>query len=256
MLSRKPSHGSHQSPSTERDPDSISSHASTAAHEADRHGISSINPFVQASIHLKSEYGSPQNVCAANDRHKVLENARFASVRLLSPWFPSVDPKNEQAKSFRTWRSRRDITLKTICLVAGIVFLVNLSATIIMRLKWGTGQDINTLSTGDCSKMSNINTGVHVIINVLSTALLGASNLCMQLLVAPTRSEVDKAHAKFIWLDIGVSSVRNMKYISGHRVKVCLFLAISSLPLHFLYVHPLAETQVQRVKINADHTYV
>ena len=234
-LSRELSHESNYSLDSEINPQLNSSHETIPSSEASGHGIGR-RAFEEASIYFECGEDITRSLLGTNRGLDVRERARFAAVKHFSPWFPSVDPLKEQAKSFRTWRSRRDILLKTTCLIAGTVFLTNFLATVIMRAKWGIEPDINTLSRGSCSKMSNINTGVHVVINVLSTLLLGASNLCMQLLVAPTRSEIDKAHARFKWLNIGVPSIKNLRYIDRHRVRICLLLAISSLPLHFLYV--------------------
>ena len=64
---------------------------------------------------------------------------------------------------------------------------------------------------GDCERVRQINVGVHLVINLLSTTMLSSSNYCMQCLSAPTRNEVDKAHAHGIWLDIGVPSLRNLR---------------------------------------------
>lgn len=75
----------------------------------------------------------------------------------------------------------------------------------------------------------------HLVINILSTLLLGASNYSMQCLSSPTRSEVDKAHGQGIWLDIGVPSIRNLRRLSVSRIVLWWLLAISSLPLHLLY---------------------
>jgi hypothetical protein len=79
-----------------------------------------------------------------------------------------------------------------------------------------------------------LGTGFHVGINILSTLLLGASNLCMQLLVAPTRQEIDDAHRKKIWFDIGIPSWRNLKSIEPSRMYLFYVLMASSLPLHFM----------------------
>lgn len=58
----------------------------------------------------------------------------------------------------------------------------------------------------------------------------------MQCLSAPTRKEVDKAHAKGKWLDIGVPSVRNLTNIAKPRVGMWLGLGLTSLPLHLMWV--------------------
>ena len=57
----------------------------------------------------------------------------------------------------------------------------------------------------------------------------------MQCLSSPTRSEIDKAHGQGVWLDIGVPSVRNLRRLSTTRIVLWYLLAISSIPLHFLY---------------------
>ena len=57
----------------------------------------------------------------------------------------------------------------------------------------------------------------------------------MQRLSAPTRKEVDKAHQKHTWVDIGVPSLRNLFFVSRWRTIGWFILAASSLPLHLLY---------------------
>ncbi|KAF4857259.1 hypothetical protein CGCSCA4_v000055 [Colletotrichum siamense] len=86
-----------------------------------------------------------------------------------------------------------------------------------------------------CSETKAFNTGIHVVVNILSTVLLSGSNYCMQCLMAPTRSEINEAHAKQEWMDIGVPSVRNFWRIRWKRRVFWLLFMISSLPLHLLY---------------------
>ncbi|KAI8722701.1 hypothetical protein NCS52_00414600 [Fusarium sp. LHS14.1] len=57
----------------------------------------------------------------------------------------------------------------------------------------------------------------------------------MQCLTAPTRKDLQKAHNKGIWLDVGVQSIRNLKTIKGYRAFLWLLIAISSIPIHLLY---------------------
>lgn len=92
----------------------------------------------------------------------------------------------------------------------------------------------HTLFDGSCEKARNLNTGVHLLINVLSTLLLSASNYCMQCMSAPTRRDVDDAHARKRWLDVGVQSMRNLLSISRKRAVLFWLLGLSSLPLHLL----------------------
>jgi hypothetical protein len=76
------------------------------------------------------------------------------------------------------------------------------------------------------------NTVFHIFINALSTVLLAGSNYTMQVLSSPTRSEIDSAHARGKWLDVGVLSPRNLRLISRKRAALCIALAFSSIPLH------------------------
>jgi hypothetical protein len=113
-----------------------------------------------------------------------------------------------------------------------VVFLFNFIVT-----AWGTahknaGEEV--IFSDDCHKVSKLNSWLHLLINLLSTILLSASNYCMQCLSAPTRSEVDLAHARGSWLDIGIPSTRNLRFISRKRAIVWALLGLSSLPLHLL----------------------
>lgn len=152
---------------------------------------------------------------------------RFASLDLISPFIPKADPEHPRAQKFF---SRRDVVLKSASITAIAVTLTNLIWTIVLSLNLRSTE----IFRGDCQEASRLNSSIHVLINLLSSLLLSASNLCMQLLAAPTRKEVDQAHQKFVWLDIGIPSLRNVRHIAKKRQAVWWILALSSLPLHFL----------------------
>jgi hypothetical protein len=147
---------------------------------------------------------------------------------------------------FKSWRHRHltgwkfGVTVSAIA--ATTVFVINLIATIfvVSRNNGQISDDGRALFYGGSCKMSRkINIGLHVLINLLSTALLGGSNYSMQCLSAPTRAEVDKWHrsskrGKSSWLDIGVHSPRNLTRISKKRALLWCCLCISSIPLHLL----------------------
>jgi hypothetical protein len=137
---------------------------------------------------------------------------------------------NERRRERQKWRT----TLFSFVILACAVLVINtgfLAWTVRTR---GTTDGVGVLYEASCEATKRANIGVHLVINILSSALLGASNYCMQCLSAPTRSEVDKAHNTGNWLDIGIPSLRNVVSSSfGTRKKVCWWiLAISSLPLH------------------------
>jgi uncharacterized protein DUF6536 len=130
---------------------------------------------------------------------------------------------------------RFGILMGTIAACVTLIINVAIFAAVSARKETvryaGSGK---ALYEGNCDKVRKINTGLHLIINLLSSLLLSASNYGMQYLSAPTREEVDVAHAKRSWLSIGVMSVRNVGSISGKRVLLWFTLAVSSLPLHLL----------------------
>jgi hypothetical protein len=137
---------------------------------------------------------------------------------------------NERQRERQKWRT----TLFTFVILACAVLVINTGFLAWAVCARGTTDGVGVLYEASCEATKRANIGVHLIINILSSALLGASNYCMQCLSAPTRSEVDKAHHIGKWLDIGIPSLRNVVSASfGTRKKVCWWmLALSSLPLH------------------------
>jgi hypothetical protein len=87
---------------------------------------------------------------------------------------------------------------------------------------------------GETYRTTAISTALHALINVMSTILLTTSNYAMQILSAPTRQEIDRAHARGQCLEVGIMSVHNLRHIERKRVYFWLLLALSSAPLHLL----------------------
>ena len=125
----------------------------------------------------------------------------------------------------------------TLCVATAMtVFMINLILTIWALSRYGLEKGgIGTIQEGSCETSRRLSLWLHLIINVLSTLLLGASNYTMQCLASPTREEVDRAHRQNRWLDIGVPSIRNLTRISPHRKILWWLLVISGVPLHLLY---------------------
>jgi hypothetical protein len=149
--------------------------------------------------------------------------------------------KNEKVlPKLRTWKAvdvndlregwRFGASLGAITAIC--VLLLNICLTIwgSLRSKANGGH----IHHGNCTYAERLNMGIHIIINLLSTLLLGASNYSMQVLTAPTRRGIEAAHREGRWLDIGVQSLRNMRFISSLKRWLWLGLAISSIPLHLL----------------------
>ena len=133
---------------------------------------------------------------------------------------------------FEGWRAGAILS----CVTALAVLIINIIVTSWAARNYPSVHGIGTLFSGNCAKAKSINTWLQIVVNVLSSTLLAASNYCMQCVSSPTRQEVDAAHAHGKILDIGIPSVRNLKYIGGERRVLWIALAISALPLHFMFV--------------------
>ncbi|KAF2631727.1 hypothetical protein BU25DRAFT_195561 [Macroventuria anomochaeta] len=129
------------------------------------------------------------------------------------------------------WRAGllRAFTVSVLALIVNISIFAWLSSR--FNLESGTG----LIHTGKCNEVGNMETGIKVGLNVLSTLILGASTYAMQGTTAPTREEVDNAHAKGKWLEIGTQSWRNLGYVSKKHATIWSVLALTSLPLHLVF---------------------
>lgn len=145
---------------------------------------------------------------------------------------PSFATSNrEKKRKFQGWHFGVSLSAWT----ASSVLLLNVIFTIAAATHFGTTDGVGTAYDGSCDYVNHVTTWVHLVINALSSLLLSASNYTMQALSAPTRQEVDRAHAKGDWMDIGVASMRNLFRIKWQRVVAWWLLAMSSIPIHLLY---------------------
>ncbi|KAK6860389.1 hypothetical protein PG995_004025 [Apiospora arundinis] len=151
----------------------------------------------------------------------------FATTEKLALWFPRVKETN----TCRMRWSKRSRALGLQFAIAGLVFVANLGLTIYALAHFGSRDGVGLLYAGDCDTVKQLDRWLHLLINVLSTGLLSASNYCMQLQAAPTRKELDEGD----WMDIGILSLRNLRYIDNRRKVVYILLALSSVPIHLIY---------------------
>ncbi|KAK4445901.1 hypothetical protein QBC34DRAFT_412431 [Podospora aff. communis PSN243] len=94
------------------------------------------------------------------------------------------------------------------------------------------GTTTTMLFTGDCKASTQYNFWAHLVINFVASGILASSNFFMQALVAPTREEVDRAHAKGKALEIGVQSWRNLFHVALRNKILWVALSLSTIPLH------------------------
>ena len=102
-----------------------------------------------------------------------------SSLQDPEPKIPTT-PNSKHKKKFPKWRR----TLVLWLTGSAIVFAAQLSFTLWAYLR-APNDDLTlyynrNLFEGRCSVAKSINTGVHLLINILSTLLLSGGNYCMQ----------------------------------------------------------------------------
>ncbi|KAF6827446.1 hypothetical protein CMUS01_08998 [Colletotrichum musicola] len=132
-------------------------------------------------------------------------------------------------------RARWRRSVLAFAAAAFLAFLLNLSFILWATANTTIRDGIGTISDRSCASIKAWNTSIHAVINLISTTLFSGSNYCMQCLMAPTRSDIDTAHAEKRWLDVGVPSVRNLRRMPMRRKLLWLLLSVSSFPLHLLF---------------------
>lgn len=95
---------------------------------------------------------------------------------------------------------------------------------------------------GSCDYSRYLNIGLHLLINLVSSAVLASSNYFMQILNAPSRHEIDKAHQNFTSLEIGIPSLKNLSYLSKSKRFCWALVLITSLPIHLFFNSSIYET--------------
>jgi hypothetical protein len=128
--------------------------------------------------------------------------------------------------------------VKVCAATVGTILIVNVAMTVFAVVKYENRGGLHIIHQGSCARAKRLNLLLHLLINVVGTLLLAASNYCMQGLSSPTREEVDKVHGKSNWLDIGIPGVRNLRSIDRRRVHLWIGIWLTSLPLHLLYETP------------------
>jgi hypothetical protein len=119
-------------------------------------------------------------------------------------------------------------------LLSLVALIVNIAVYTWLFRTYDATDGTSTVQRGHCDAIRNANTGIHAALNIVSTLILGASTYAMQGITAPTREEVDIAHSKGKWVEIGTPSLRNLLHVRRRNAWVWLLLAMTSMPFHLL----------------------
>ncbi|KAF4984839.1 hypothetical protein FDECE_17006, partial [Fusarium decemcellulare] len=138
---------------------------------------------------------------------------------------------NKTMKSLTGWRAGASY----FAIAALLSLLLNIVLAIWVPTLESFQHGIGVLWTGSCRTVSLYNKLIHFGISAITTLLLSGSNYCMQCLTAPTRQNLQEAHNKGIWLDIGVQSIRNLNNIKGYKAILWFLITLSSVPIHLLH---------------------
>ncbi|KAL9562689.1 hypothetical protein ACKAV7_013253 [Fusarium commune] len=146
-------------------------------------------------------------------------------------------------KKLSGWRK----TALYLTILATILTIFLVTALIIsLHVVNGGGASVfgeTAILSGSCDKTSRANLWIHLAINVIGTGVLGSSNFFMQVLVAPTRQDVDRAHASKRWVEIGVHSIHNFRFISKRRIFLWALFSLTSIPLHLVFNGSVLESK-------------
>ena len=141
-----------------------------------------------------------------------------------------------------SWRG--NIVLSIVLGIATLILNLGVTIWALTSTKSPRNTDVVTVYQHSCPNIQTTSRWIHLAINILSTGLLAASNMCMQILCAPTREEVDAAHARHKWLGIGISSLKNLLHVDPKRSAIWFLLGLSSVPLHLLWNSAFVNTLV------------
>ena len=118
-----------------------------------------------------------------------------------------------------------------ILLLVFLILVVAIICLVLASMKAHMLGGETTVTAGKTGKAKGLDRGIHVIVNIFGVVLIVGANYVFQILSSPTRAEVDNAHEKLKWLDIGIPSLRNLSAISLGRALLAagiLLLAVSS----------------------------
>ncbi|TLD22192.1 hypothetical protein PspLS_08162 [Pyricularia sp. CBS 133598] len=122
-----------------------------------------------------------------------------------------------------------------------------------ISLSWQEEQSIlgtTRIHRGRCKDTARLSIILHLFLNIISTGILASSNFFMQIVTSPSRSEIDDAHEYLRSVDIGLQSLRNLRWLSPFK-KICwLFLLLSSLPIHLFFNSAIYQTKYQSQSFN------
>ncbi|KAI1370753.1 hypothetical protein F4677DRAFT_437391 [Hypoxylon crocopeplum] len=185
------------------------------------------------SHHIATPRSSGDTISRLSTDRTPFKAQGFADKESLAGWFPAINDDEKTSWRIRLSKRNRALLLQIALMTA--VFITNLTLIIYVSSRYPSREGVGLIYAGDCDAVKTANRYLHLLINALSTGMLSASNYCIQLQASPTRADIDHVHQRGGWMDIGVPSLRNLRFIDRWRLVSCIVLALSSLPIHLLF---------------------
>ena len=136
------------------------------------------------------------------------------------------------------WRATMCLTL----LLAALLLIATAAMTVHTAIKhsdtfWTAESPVFTSSS--CKAVREANQGTHAAAAVLGILLVAGAGHAAQVLGAPTRNNVDKAHNDRRRLDVGRGlSIRNLRMVNMARVLISLVVLAAATGTLVVYVLP------------------
>ncbi|KAL1616944.1 hypothetical protein SLS54_008149 [Diplodia seriata] len=159
------------------------------------------------------------------------EDATKETAALFAPEEHSPLKSTSVLQKLTGWRG----TLALNIGVVTAVLIINVGILVWASMTFDSSDGQAVMLEGDCQATKRIATVSHLAINVTGSLLLSASNYTMQVLLSPTRDEVERVHKRGQWVAIGIHSWRNFTCVDRKRCWLWTVLALSSVPFHLMY---------------------
>lgn len=142
--------------------------------------------------------------------------------------------EKQQSDRRRVWKKslvgwRGGVALNV--LLGVLILLTGVACLVYAAVKGMLSASESVIFSGSCATAERIDFGVHALVDVFAAVLLAGGNYVFQVLSSPTRGEVDAAHARKKWLDVGIPSVRNLAHVAKSRAVltvVVLLVAVAT----------------------------
>lgn len=121
----------------------------------------------------------------------------------------------------------------TAILIINVIFIIVATARAGSRYG-GVAFGSNILYEGSCTTAKDMKIGIHLIINLFSVILTATSSFSSNILMSPSRTDVDRAHSERKWLTIGVLSIRNLRSLRWPHRTMWVVLTSTSLIVQFM----------------------